>query len=195
MHLLTTFTSLRVLEQTTMPTASSISSQVPHTRLSRLPTQSPFSVAQSQLLTCCGGCSPESVDAPAEQSNAGTSIKSFGEQEQRHWGTRMGASPIRATKSRVIPFVVPNQAGPITSRYPVSDSGNSVCISGTNMGGSGITGAYHTRVVGQSQPRLKKSECVVVTVPSGGTIGVIIGVGVFPGISLRDGAHRQEHLA
>jgi len=36
MHLLTTFTSLRGLEQTSMLAASSISTQVPHTRLSRL---------------------------------------------------------------------------------------------------------------------------------------------------------------
>jgi len=34
MNLLATFTSLRVLEQTSLPAASSISSQVPHARLS-----------------------------------------------------------------------------------------------------------------------------------------------------------------
>jgi len=57
------------------------------TRLSSLSpaTQSPFCVAQSQLLACCGGCSPESVDAPAEQSDADTSAKSYEEQEQRDW--------------------------------------------------------------------------------------------------------------
>jgi len=61
------------------------SSLVPHARLSPA-ARSPFSVAQSQLLTYCGSCSLEKVDGPAEQNDADTSIKSFEEQEQRDLG-------------------------------------------------------------------------------------------------------------
>jgi len=72
----------------------------PHSSLSPA-TQSPFSVARSQLLTYYGGRSPESVDGPAEQGDADTSIKSYEEREQRDWGARMGASPIQSPGIRI----------------------------------------------------------------------------------------------
>jgi len=164
-------------------------------------TQSPFSVAQSQLLTCCGSSSPKCVDGPTEQSDADTSTNSDEEQEQGDWGARTGASPIR------IPGVSDSsmrgsKARPSLLRLgiPYIESGNSVYIRDANVGGSGITGAYHTRAVGQSQRRRKsgarrshrpRSKSGTTTslrsynMASGETISAIRGVGVFIEISSR----------
>jgi len=118
MHLLTTFTSLRVLEQTTM----GFLDFEPGTPPSCLwpATQSPFCVAQSQLLTGSSSCPPESVDRPAEQSDVDTSIKSY-EQEQRDWGAIMGASePYTEPRNQEsLHLWSQNQAEPITTQYPL----------------------------------------------------------------------------
>jgi len=100
---------------------------------------------------------------------------------------------------------------PLRLGTPYTDSGDGVCISGANMGGSGITGVYHnesgwTVAIATEKIGVRRSHCLRSgsgttlprwsrNKPSGGTIGVIIGVGVSPEISSRDGAHRQEYVA
>jgi len=114
-------------------------------------TQSPFCVAQSQLLTGCSSCSSESVDGPAEQSDVDASIKSY-EQEQRDWGARMGASPIQSPEIRNYPTRGPKTRPSLLQlRTRCADSGGGVYSSGAKMQGDGITGACRTRAVGQPQ--------------------------------------------
>ncbi len=139
--------------------ASSFLDFEPGTPLSPLSpaTQSPFSVAQSQLLTLCVRCSLESVRASSEQSDADTSIKSYEEQEQRHWGARRDASAVqspginrnstRGSKTRPSPSCLGTPY--IGSRSNVYRS------SGAKMMGGRIASAYRTRVVGQSERRPK----------------------------------------
>ena len=153
MHLLTTFTSLRVLEQTTM----SFLDFEPGTPPSCLwpATQSPFCVAQSQLITGSSSYPPESVDRPAEQSDVDTSIKSY-EQEQRDWGARMGASPIQSPEITNHSIRGPKTRSSLLQLSTrCADSGSGVYSSGAKMQGGGITGAYRTRAVGQPQRRRK----------------------------------------
>ena len=110
-------------------------------------TQSPFSVAQSQLLTYCDRCSLSSVEASSEQSD----LDNCDEQEQRDWGARRGEDPIQSPGINLI-----------STRGSKTEPGPS-CLnrpyiyhsSDAKMGGGGIAGAYHTRVVGQSQRRPK----------------------------------------
>ena len=117
--------------------------------------QSPFNVAQSQLLTFCGRCSLENVDASSEQSDADPSINSYEEREQRDWGARRDAGPTqshginhnstRGSKTRPSPSCLGTPyIDPCSNVYRSSDA---------MMGGGIIATAYRTRVVGQSQKR------------------------------------------
>ena len=112
-------------------------------------TQSPFSVAQSQQPIYCGRYSPESVDVPAEQSDADPN-----EQEQCGWGHIEGAGPIQSLG--IIQHSIRGfKTRPRTLRLgtPHTDSRDCVYSSGTEMGVGSLTGGYRTRAVGQSQGR------------------------------------------
>ena len=119
--------------------------------------QSPFNIAQSQLLAFCGRCSLENVDASFEQSDADASINSYEEREQRDWGARRDTGPMQSPGiNRNSTRGSKTRPSPSCLGTPYIDPRGNVYRSGDALvEGSIIASAYRTRVVGQSQRRPK----------------------------------------
>jgi hypothetical protein len=159
----------------------------PHSPLSPT-TQSPFSVVQFQLFTCCG-CSPESVDAPSEQSDPDTSIKSYVEQEQRDWGAqspRIRNYSMRGSKTRLSPLRLDTCIQILAVAFTVV----------APRCGRGVMVTARERL--DSRKGGGKAECAVVTVGEAGVAPLrpgetAIGLQVGPLVSLEESicSHRS----
>jgi hypothetical protein len=102
-------------------------------------TQSPFGVAQSQLLTCCGRFSFESADVPPEQSGADTSIKGYEEQVRSDLGG-VGITGGYRTRA-VVQSQRRRKSGVRRSHRPRSKSGTTATGKGYNRASGGIISA------------------------------------------------------
>jgi len=179
MHLRTIFISLRVLEQTSSPAASLISSQVPHAGLSRLRRNHHSASHSLNRSPVAVVALPRASMHPPSRAMQTPQSKVMKSSSSVIGGTIMGVSPMqspgigdhsmRGSKTR------PN---PLRLGTPYTDSGDGVYSSGAKMGGGGITGAYCTRAVGQLQRRRKKAECVVVTVREAGVVPLGAAIGL-----------------